>query len=93
MDEFVRQALQARNDPRKVVADPDALYFGDYKVDDSTLVPADGAMVGDGPVPGLARAPARGGLTLTVPVHVIVASAEEAADGNAGSGSAARCWP
>jgi uncharacterized protein YbjT (DUF2867 family) len=46
MDELVRQALQARNDPRTVVADPEALYFGDYEVDDSTLVPADDAIVG-----------------------------------------------
>jgi uncharacterized protein YbjT (DUF2867 family) len=47
MDELVREALKARNDPRTVVTDPDALYFGDYKVDDSTLVPADGALVGE----------------------------------------------
>ena len=47
MDELVRQTLQARNDPRKVVADPEALYYGDFKVDDSTLVPADGAMRGE----------------------------------------------
>jgi uncharacterized protein YbjT (DUF2867 family) len=47
MDELVRQALAARNDPRKVVADEAAQYYGDYAVDDSTLVPADGAMLGD----------------------------------------------
>ena len=47
MDELVRQALQARNDPRQVVADPEAPYFGDYQVDDSTLVPADGALLGE----------------------------------------------
>ncbi len=47
MDELVREALKARNDPRQVVTDPDALYFGDYKVDDSTLVPADGALLGE----------------------------------------------
>ena len=29
-----------------VITDPDALYFGDYAVDDTTLVPADGALVG-----------------------------------------------
>ena len=63
MDELVREALQARNDPRQVVGDPEALYFGDYKVDDSTLVPADGALAGRGPLPRLARAPARGGVT------------------------------
>jgi hypothetical protein len=30
-----------------VVSDPDALYFGDYKVDDTTLVPGAGAMLGE----------------------------------------------
>jgi uncharacterized protein YbjT (DUF2867 family) len=47
MDELVRDVLKARNDPRTVVTDPDALYFGDYKVDDRTLVPAHDALVGD----------------------------------------------
>jgi uncharacterized protein YbjT (DUF2867 family) len=47
MDELVRQALRARNDPRTVITDPDARYFGDYAVDDSTLVPADGAILGE----------------------------------------------
>jgi uncharacterized protein YbjT (DUF2867 family) len=46
IDELVRQALKARNDPRTVVGDPDALYYGDYKVDDTTLVPGEGALVG-----------------------------------------------
>lgn len=47
MDELVRRALKARNDPRQVVTDPEALYFGAYEVDDSTLVPDDGALLGD----------------------------------------------
>jgi uncharacterized protein YbjT (DUF2867 family) len=47
MDELVRRALKARNDPRQVVTDPKALYFGDYEVDDSTLVPADDALLGE----------------------------------------------
>ena len=47
MDELIRQALKARNDPREVITDPSARYFGDYKVDDSTLVPAEGAMLGE----------------------------------------------
>jgi uncharacterized protein YbjT (DUF2867 family) len=47
MDELVRQALQARNDPRKVVTDPAAPYYGAYEVDDSTLVPADTALLGE----------------------------------------------
>jgi uncharacterized protein YbjT (DUF2867 family) len=47
MDELVRRALKARNDPRQVVTDPAAVYFGAYEVDDSTLVPADDALVGE----------------------------------------------
>jgi uncharacterized protein YbjT (DUF2867 family) len=47
MDELVRRALQASGDPRQVITDPKALYFGDYAVDDSTLVPGDGALIGD----------------------------------------------
>jgi uncharacterized protein YbjT (DUF2867 family) len=47
MDELVRQALGARNDPRQVVTDPTALYFGAYEVDDSTLVPGDDALLGE----------------------------------------------
>jgi len=47
LDELVRQALAARNDPRQVVADPEAPYFGDYQVDDSTLVPGDAALLGE----------------------------------------------
>ena len=47
MDELVRETLEAGNDPRQVVTDPEAPYYGDYQVDDSTLVPADGALLGD----------------------------------------------
>jgi uncharacterized protein YbjT (DUF2867 family) len=47
MDELVRRALAARNDPRQVVTDPTAPYYGAYEVDDATLVPADGALLGD----------------------------------------------
>ncbi len=47
MDELVRRTLKARNDPRQVVSDPTALYYGAYEVDDSTLVPADDALVGE----------------------------------------------
>ena len=47
MDELVRQALKARNDPRQVVSDPEALYFGAYAVDDRTLMPGDGALLGE----------------------------------------------
>jgi uncharacterized protein YbjT (DUF2867 family) len=47
MDELIRQALAAAGDPRTVVADPAALYFGGYDVDDTTLNPGDGAIIGD----------------------------------------------
>ena len=47
MDELVRDTLKARNDPRTVVTDPEAPYYGTYKVDDGTLVPGDGAMLGE----------------------------------------------
>jgi uncharacterized protein YbjT (DUF2867 family) len=39
-DDFVRQGLAARHDPREVIQDPHARYFG-AEVDDATLVPAD----------------------------------------------------
>jgi uncharacterized protein YbjT (DUF2867 family) len=47
MDELIRHALQAAGDPRTVVADPSALYFGGYEVDDTTLNPGDGAIIGE----------------------------------------------
>jgi len=45
LDEFVRRGLSARNDPRQVVADPSARYFG-AELDQHTLVPADDALLG-----------------------------------------------
>ena len=45
-DEAVRRALAAMNDPRRVVADPSATYYG-IAVGERSLVPADGAMVGE----------------------------------------------
>jgi uncharacterized protein YbjT (DUF2867 family) len=44
-DDLIREDLKARNDPRKVVSDPGARYFG-AKVDERTLVPSDGAWLG-----------------------------------------------
>ncbi|WP_345762816.1 SDR family oxidoreductase [Diaminobutyricibacter sp. McL0608] len=38
LDELVRQGLEARNDPREVVADPDARYFG-ARLSESELIP------------------------------------------------------
>jgi len=45
MDELVRWRLARLNDPREVVADPNARYSG-AQVDDRTLVPGEGARLG-----------------------------------------------
>lgn len=45
-DEFIRRGLAARNDPRQVVADPSARYFG-AELGERTLVPGDGARLGE----------------------------------------------
>jgi uncharacterized protein YbjT (DUF2867 family) len=39
-DELVRRVLEAENDPREVIADADARYFG-AKLDESSLTPGD----------------------------------------------------
>jgi len=44
-DEFIRQHLRASNDPREVVADPHAPYFGS-EVAERSLVPDSGARLG-----------------------------------------------
>jgi uncharacterized protein YbjT (DUF2867 family) len=46
LDELVRQDLLARDDPREVVADPHARYFG-AELSQRTLVPSDGARLGE----------------------------------------------
>ncbi len=46
LDELIRQGLRARNDPRTVVADPVARYFG-AELNERTLVPDDGARLGE----------------------------------------------
>jgi len=46
LEEFIRRGLSARNDPREVVADPDARYFG-AKLAELTLVPGEGARLGE----------------------------------------------
>ena len=46
LDELVREGLSARHDPRKVVADPNAQYFGAI-LNPQTLVPGEGARLGD----------------------------------------------
>ncbi len=45
LDELIRQDLRARHDPREVVADPHARYFG-AELTERTLVPDDGAQLG-----------------------------------------------
>ena len=45
-DKLIRQGLSATNDPREVVADPSALYFG-AKLTERTLVPNDDAQLGE----------------------------------------------
>ncbi|GAA0588809.1 SDR family oxidoreductase [Actinomadura livida] len=46
MDEFFREALAAMGDPREVVTDPHAHYFG-AEMTERDLVPADGATLGE----------------------------------------------
>jgi len=45
LEELVRQGLAASNDPREVVADPNARYYG-VALAEKTLVPADDAQLG-----------------------------------------------
>jgi uncharacterized protein YbjT (DUF2867 family) len=45
LDELVRRALAARKDPREVIADPRARYFG-AELSERTLLPGDGARIG-----------------------------------------------
>lgn len=46
LDELIRRGLSARNDPREVIADPQARYFG-VLLGERTLVPGDGAQLGE----------------------------------------------
>ena len=45
LDELIKRGLAVRNDPREVVADPQARYFG-AALSERTLVPSDGARLG-----------------------------------------------
>jgi uncharacterized protein YbjT (DUF2867 family) len=45
LDDFIREALTAWKDPREVVADPHARYYG-VEMSERTLVPDDGAQLG-----------------------------------------------
>jgi len=46
LDELARQALAAFKDPREVVTDPKAHYYG-IEVSERTLVPEDGARLSE----------------------------------------------
>jgi uncharacterized protein YbjT (DUF2867 family) len=46
LDEFIRRGLAASKDPREVIADPHARYYG-IKVSEKTLVPGDDARLGE----------------------------------------------
>jgi uncharacterized protein YbjT (DUF2867 family) len=46
LDELVRRALAASKDPREVVADPQARYYG-IKVSETTLIPDSDAQLGE----------------------------------------------
>ena len=46
LDEIIRRALTARSDPREVIADPEARYFG-TSLSERTLVPDEGARLGE----------------------------------------------
>jgi len=46
LDELIRRGLSANNDPREVVADPQARYFG-ARLSERTLVPGDDARLGE----------------------------------------------
>jgi len=45
-DEFISRGLKARNDPREVIADPNARYFG-TELTEHSLVPNNGALLGE----------------------------------------------
>jgi uncharacterized protein YbjT (DUF2867 family) len=45
-DELIRLGLSARKDPREVIADPHARYFG-TELSERSLVPGDDALLGE----------------------------------------------
>ena len=46
LDEFISRGLNAREDPREVIADPHAPYFG-TELSERSLVPDDGALIAE----------------------------------------------
>lgn len=47
LDELVRGALAKKGDPREVVTDPQAPYFGVVAMDEDVLLPSDGARIAE----------------------------------------------
>ena len=46
LDELIRDVLKARNDPREVITDPQARYYG-IAPSERTLLPGDDPRLGD----------------------------------------------
>ena len=59
-DDLIRQGLAARNDPREVIADPHARYFG-AELDERALIPAGPARLGDTRLEDWLKQSGRGG--------------------------------
>jgi uncharacterized protein YbjT (DUF2867 family) len=45
-DELVRQFLSATGDPRTVITDPKALYYGSMAINDQSLTPGENPRLG-----------------------------------------------
>jgi hypothetical protein len=56
-DDFIRKLLSARHDPRKVIADTHARYYG-AELSERTLVPNDGAQLGETRLADWVKSPA-----------------------------------
>lgn len=46
LSDLVERFLKATKDPRKLVVDPHALYYGQVEIDDQTLLPGENARIG-----------------------------------------------
>lgn len=70
MDDFFRKGLKAKNDPREVVTDPEATYFG-TKLSERSIVPeGDGALLGEIRFPDWAAAQAQSAAATAVSAPV-----------------------
>ena len=78
-DELIRLGLSARKDPREVIADPHARYFG-TELSERSLVPSDGALLGETRFEDwLSRSASQ--ITPTNPQPTVVATASKGAGG------------